>query len=84
MINLIIMAGFKNYTEDDIQACCFLKGILAISARRALQKEKIDSLEKLSDYTEKELLQFHGFGKNTVEKLKIYMKENDFAFRFEA
>ncbi|WP_312075773.1 DNA-directed RNA polymerase subunit alpha C-terminal domain-containing protein [Chryseobacterium sp.] len=84
MINLIIMAGFKNQTKDTHQECCFLKGILAISARRALQKEKIDSLEKLSDYTEKEILQFHGFGRNTVEKLKIYMKENDFAFRFEA
>lgn len=83
MINLIIMTGFKNQNTDSDQECCFLKGILAISARRSLQKEKIDSLEKLSDYTEKELLQFHGFGKNTVEKLKIYMKENNLAFRYE-
>lgn len=55
----------------------FLKGVIAMPARRALEKEKIDSLEKFSDYSESELLQFHGFGKNTIQKLKVYMKNND-------
>lgn len=81
MINLIIMASFKNQTKEKQQKCCFLKGVLAISARRSLEKEKIDSLEKLSDYTEKEILQFHGFGKTTVEKLKNYMEENHFSLK---
>lgn len=59
----------------------FLKGIIAMPARRALEKEKIDSLEKLADYSEKEILQLHGFGKNAIEKLKNYMKEHDVSFK---
>ncbi|WEK71069.1 MAG: hypothetical protein P0Y62_05805 [Candidatus Chryseobacterium colombiense] len=58
----------------------FLKGIIAMPARRALGKEKIDSLEKLSDYSEKEIRQMHGFGKNSMEKLKNYMRENNLSF----
>ncbi|MCA6068146.1 hypothetical protein JI747_013200 [Chryseobacterium sp. RG1] len=59
----------------------FLRGIIAMPARRALEKEKIDSLEKLSDYSEKEIMQLHGFGKNTMGKLKNYMKENNVSFK---
>ncbi|MCJ7932373.1 MAG: hypothetical protein MUW56_01740 [Chryseobacterium sp.] len=59
----------------------FLHGIIAFPARRALEREKIDSLEKLSDYSEKEIMQLHGFGKNTVAKLKTYMKENQVFFK---
>ncbi|UTX50871.1 hypothetical protein KIK00_06680 [Chryseobacterium sp. MA9] len=59
----------------------FLHGVIAIPARRALEKEKINSLEKLSDYSEKEIMQLHGFGKNTMVKLKNYMKENQVCFK---
>ncbi|KMQ68903.1 hypothetical protein ACM39_06355 [Chryseobacterium sp. FH2] len=59
----------------------FLRGVIAMSARRALEKEKINSLEKLSDYSEKEIMELHGFGKNAMEKLKIYMKENQVSFK---
>ena len=59
----------------------FLQGIIAMPARRALEKEKINSLEKLSDYSEKEIMELHGFGKNAMEKLKIYMKENQVSFK---
>ena len=45
------------------------------------EKEKIDSLEKLSDYSEKEIMQLHGFGKNTMQKLKVYMNENHVSFK---
>ena len=79
MINLVIMAKFLKpiCTDRHVVSNDFLKGIIAMPARRALEKEKIDSLEKLSDYSESELLQFHGFGKNTMQKLKVYMKNND-------
>ncbi|AZA55265.1 hypothetical protein [Chryseobacterium sp. G0201] len=83
MINLIIMAKclssicvVNHVVEGD-----FLRGIISMPARRALEKEKIDSLEKLSDYSEKEIMQLHGFGKNAMEKLKIYMKENHVSFK---
>lgn len=79
MINLVIMAKFLKpiCTDRHVVSNDFLKGVIAMPARRALEKEKIDSLEKLSDYSESELLQFHGFGKNTMQKLKVYMKNND-------
>lgn len=83
MINLVIMSKSLNsidavnydLTED------FLHGVIAIPARKALKKEKIDSLEKLSDYSEKEIMQLHGFGKNTMMKLKDYMQENQVFFK---
>ncbi|WP_415327713.1 hypothetical protein [Chryseobacterium sp. MMS23-Vi53] len=59
----------------------FLRGIIATPARRALNREKIDSLEKLSDYSEKEIMQLHGFGKNAMQKLKVYMSENHVSFK---
>lgn len=83
MINLIIMSKSLtsiyavNYNPKDE----FLYGVIAIPARRALEKEKIDSLEKLSDYSENEILQLHGFGKNTIVKLKNYMEENQVFFK---
>lgn len=83
MINLVIMAKCLNsicavsHTAKDN----FLQGIISAPARRALEKEKINSLEKLSQYSEKEILQMHGFGKNTMEKLKIHMMENEIYFK---
>ncbi|WP_194304436.1 hypothetical protein [Chryseobacterium sp. C3] len=48
-----------------------------------MAKEKIDSLEKLSEYSEKEIMQLHGFGKNAMQKLKAYMKENHVSFKID-
>lgn len=83
MINLVIMAGclesiggLNHTVRGD-----FLHGIIPVSARIAFEREKIDTLEKLSDYKEKEILQMHGVGKNTMHKLKIHMKEKGFSFR---
>jgi len=42
--------------------------------------EKINSLVQLADYSEKEIMQFQGFGKKTITKLKQYMKENNRSF----
>lgn len=83
MINLVIMARCLKpiYTGNHVVENKFLQGIIAIPARRALEKKQIDSLTKLSDYSENELMKFHGFGKNTISKLKNYMKENNFSFK---
>jgi hypothetical protein len=83
MINLVIMARFLKPICTDRYAVSdnFLEGIIAMPARRALKKENINSLEKLSDYSENEILQLHGFGKNAIEKLKNYMAENDVFFK---
>jgi len=83
MINLVIMAKCLNSicAVSHVPKGNFLQGVIAMPARRALEKEKIDSLEKLSHYSEKEILQLHGFGKNALLKLKIYMMENDIYFK---
>ncbi|AZA85392.1 hypothetical protein EG349_00570 [Chryseobacterium shandongense] len=83
MINLVIMAKCLNSicAVSHNAKGTFLQGIISAPARRALEKEKINSLEKLSEYSEKEILQMHGFGKNAMEKLKIHMMENDRYFK---
>jgi ERCC4-type nuclease len=59
----------------------FLQGVVAVPARRALENKKIDSLEKLSYFSENEIMQLHGFGKNTMKKLKNYMQEQKVSFK---
>lgn len=83
MINLVIMAKCLSSicAVSHVVQGEFLQGVIAMPARRALEKEKIDSLEKLSNYSEEEIMQLHGFGKNTMEKLKNYMKENHVSFK---
>jgi len=83
MINLVIMAKCLSSicAVNHVVPGTFLQGVLSMPARRALEKEKIDSLEKLSDYSEEEILQLHGFGKNTLKKLKIYMHEHQIYFK---
>jgi DNA-directed RNA polymerase alpha subunit len=43
---------------------------LAAPARRALENEKIESLEILAQFSEKELLKLHGLGKSSIPKIK--------------
>lgn len=83
MINLVIMAKYLKPICTDRHGINnnFLKGIIAMPARRALAKENIDTLEKLSEYSENEIMQFHGFGKNTLKKLKMYMQQSEFFFK---
>ncbi len=80
MINLVIMAALSKpvFADQPTVVNDFLKGIIAMPARRSLVREKIDSLEKLTDYSENEVMQLHGFGKKTLERLKIHMNENQF------
>ncbi|MCJ8154732.1 hypothetical protein MKJ01_13255 [Chryseobacterium sp. SSA4.19] len=59
----------------------FLKNVIAVPARKALEQEKIDSLEKLSGYSEDEIMKLHGFGETTMKKLKTYMKKHQVSFK---
>jgi hypothetical protein len=54
--------------------------MLSAPARRALENNGIDSLIKLSGYSEKEILAFHGMGKSTIPKLKEALKQNGLSF----
>lgn len=50
-------------------------------ARNALMNEGIDSLEKLSKYTEKEILALHGMGKSSMPILKEVLSNEGLAFK---
>lgn len=44
--------------------------LLSAPARRALERENINTLEQLSGFTEKEILSLHGLGPSTIPRLK--------------
>lgn len=54
---------------------------LAAPARRALEREGILSLEKLSKYTAEEILALHGMGKSSIPKLKNALNEAGLDFK---
>ncbi len=83
--------GHKYYKSSDCPTCptCeqerrpangFLS-MLSAPARRALENNGIISLQKLSTYSEKEILQFHGMGPASLPKLRSVLKENGLSFR---
>jgi DNA-directed RNA polymerase alpha subunit len=54
---------------------------IAAPARRALQREGITTLVKLSNYSESEILQLHGIGPSTMPKLRSALEESGLAFK---
>jgi len=83
--------GHKFYKSSDCPTCptCenerkpadgFLS-VLSAPARRALENNGITTLQQLSTYTEKEILQFHGMGPASLPKLRAALKEHGLAFR---
>ena len=54
---------------------------LSAPARRALQNLDIDTVEKLSMHTEKEILAEHGMGKASLPALYSILKENNLSFK---
>ena len=66
----------KKKLQDDN----FLSGLSA-PAKRALENNGIDTLEKLSKFTEKEILQFHGIGKTAIPKLSDALKAKGLSFK---
>ncbi len=54
---------------------------IAAPARRALEREGITTLEKLSKLSENEVLALHGMGKSTIPILKRILAENKLTFK---
>lgn len=83
--------GHKFYKSSDCPACpvCevrknegfFVK--TGAPARRALLSKGIDSAEKLSRYSEKEILALHGIGKTSVPVLRKAMQDEGLDFKKE-
>lgn len=55
--------------------------VLSAPARRALTDKGIDTLQQLSTYSEKELLQLHGFGKSAIPKLRLALEKENLSFK---
>jgi DNA-directed RNA polymerase alpha subunit len=68
------MSNSKPGSED------FL-AVLSAPARRALENSGIDSLEKLSGYSEKETLKLHGMGKSSIPRLRTELGKKGLSFR---
>ena len=55
--------------------------LLSAPARRALENNGITSLQKLSTYSQKEILQFHCMGPASIPKLRSALEENGLSFK---
>jgi hypothetical protein len=85
--------GHRFYKSSDCLVCpiCDLNGKpengflseLAAPARRALENNGIDTLAKLAQLSEKEVLDFHGMGKSSLPKLQKNLAEKGLSFRLE-
>lgn len=77
--------GHRYYKSSDCPTCPICEsenkptdGFLSVipaPARRALLGAGIDTPEKLSLRTEKEILELHGMGKSSLPKLRLELKK---------
>lgn len=83
--------GHKYYKSSDCPSCpvCdkenkpesgFLSK-LSSPARNALVHERIDTLQKLSKYTEKEILKIHGIGPASLPIMRTSLEEEGLSFK---
>ena len=54
---------------------------LSAPARRALENKGILTLQELSHFSEKEILQLHGIGKTAIPKLTALLKTMELKFK---
>jgi predicted RecB family nuclease len=57
--------------------------LIAAPARRALEHNNIKTLEDLANYSEADILKFHGMGPGSIPKLKLALKESGLSFKNE-
>ncbi|MES2573492.1 MAG: RNA polymerase alpha subunit C-terminal domain-containing protein [Bacteroidota bacterium] len=83
--------GHQYYKSSDCPVCpkCenerkpesgFLEKISA-PARRALENNGIKTLKELANFSEKEILEFHGLGPGSIPKLKEELSKKGLSFR---
>lgn len=83
--------GHKYYKSSDCPACPVCEqqrkpeegflSLLAVPARRALENKGINSLKKLSGFSEAEILMLHGMGPSTMPKLRAALKAGGLTFK---
>jgi predicted RecB family nuclease len=83
--------GHRYYKSSDCPTCPICEReqknetgfllLLSAPARRALENHGITSLHKLSEHSEKEILQFHGLGPASLPKLRAALEEAGLSFK---
>ncbi|NEW02675.1 hypothetical protein GYH73_017135 [Bacillus megaterium] len=83
--------GHKYYKSSNCPTCSTCEqerkpdngflSMLSAPARRALESNGITSLQQLSTFSEKEILQFHGMGPASLPKLRTALQANGLAFK---
>ena len=87
----ICSQGHKFFKSSDCPTCPICEkarkpeagffSFISAPARRALERENINTILELSKYTEKEILELHGMGPASIPALKNALKENGLSFR---
>lgn len=85
--------GHKFYKSSDCPTCPICEAerkpensflsLIGAPARRALEREGITTLEKLSDFSEMEILSLHGMGKSTLPILNNALAAEVLTFKTE-
>ena len=83
--------GHPYYKSSDCPTCPICEAerkpqsgflaLLSAPARRALENKGITTLTELATYSEKELLQLHGFGQSSLPKLRAALAVEKLAFK---
>ncbi|SMD43973.1 hypothetical protein SAMN00777080_2587 [Aquiflexum balticum DSM 16537] len=83
--------GHKFYKSSDCPTCPVCEeerkpkdnflSLLVAPARRALENNGITTVEQLSEYTEKQVLSFHGIGKSSIPILQKILSNNNLTFK---
>jgi len=58
-----------------------LLSLLSAPARRALENNAITTPEQLANYSEKEIMKFHGLGKSSIPILRAALEAKGLAFK---
>jgi DNA-directed RNA polymerase alpha subunit len=83
--------GHQYYKSSDCPTCPICEAerkpkdgfmaSLAAPARRALENAGIKTVQHLSRYTEKKILELHGMGPSSIPKLKAALKQEGLKFK---
>lgn len=83
--------GHKYYKSSDCLTCPTCKqenkpesgflSLLSAPARRALEHNEVTTLQRLSEFSEKEILKLHGIGPASLPTLKSCLKAEGLTFR---
>lgn len=67
--------------EEELKPDSVFLSLLASPARRALEHEGITTLEKLADFSEREILQLHGMGPRSMPILRNALQLQGLSFK---